>query len=585
MTTYATDRALCFQGVSKFFTVAGQIVRALSGIDLEIDRGQVVGLIGPDGAGKTTLLRLATGLMIPDSGEIRLFGQPVSSAQIEGHRGIGYMPQRFGLYEDLTVAENLSLYADLHALSVSKRQARIQALMHMSGLASFQSRLAGKLSGGMKQKLGLACTLLSEPALLILDEPSVGVDPVSRRELWQIIERQCQETGMTVLLSTAYMDEAERCDQVVILNQGKIEAQHSPARFRQMMEGQTYVVSSQELTPRYLQSIFIQNTQIKDAVIQGQNLRIIYSGTGRPQPEQFGLKSATVTIETTPPRLEDAFIHALSQTQALTHRSQTEKKSVPIQHSDHQEAVIVVEHVERWFGDFQAVKDLSFQVYRGEVFGLLGANGAGKTTTFRMLCGLLPVSHGRCEVAGYDFHHAAAKARAKIGYMSQKFSLYSHLTVRQNLAFFSAAYGLQGRQQKMRIEWAIESFELSDSLHATCLDLSLGYKQRLSMACALMHQPQVLFLDEPTSGVDPLARREFWMRINQLSLTGVTILVTTHFMEEAEYCDRLLIMRSGEMLISGSPQEIKSAVNSQPEADLTMEDAFIALVEAHDEHA
>jgi ABC-2 type transport system ATP-binding protein len=569
--------AVEIQQLSKQFIVGKRTVSALQNISLAISKAQVIGLIGPDGAGKTTLLRLVAGLLVPSSGTIRVFGHDSAQHSDDIHRLCGYMPQRFGLYEDLTVSENLNLYADLHGVGLSVRQQRFQDLMRMTGLSAFTQRLAGRLSGGMKQKLGLACTLLSQPNLLLLDEPSVGVDPVSRRELWSIIEQQVESHDMTVLLSTAYMDEAERCHQVVILDEGELLAANSPVFFKSKMQGYSYLLSHPELSNRLLQRQLINHANIIDAVIQGDKVRIINCHQALPV---FTGTLEAVCIKATPPRLEDAFIRMLRERHPVT---KGETMNPPHKDSSFisDDTIIHVQGVDRWFGDFQAVKKLNFSVKRGEIFGLLGANGAGKTTTFRMLCGLLPASNGQLQVAGVDLRLAAAKARSRIGYMSQKFSLYINLSVLQNLTFFSTAYGLSHKQRKQRIHWALQQFELEAVQQSDCSDLPLGYKQRLAMACALMHEPDILFLDEPTSGVDPLARREFWNRTNQLAASGVTVLVTTHFMEEAEYCDRLLIMVEGRILTTGTPSEIKQQASNLELRHPTMEEAFIQLVEAN----
>jgi ABC-2 type transport system ATP-binding protein len=570
--------ALACHHVCKQFNVGQRTVEAVRNVSLSVAKGAVVGLVGPDGAGKTTLLRLAAGLLIADSGTISVFGNDCNQQVGAVHQLIGYMPQRFGLYEDLSVAENLNLYANLHGVSQSERKQRFHDLMHMTGLAPFTQRLAGRLSGGMKQKLGLACTLLSQPQLLLLDEPSVGVDPVSRKELWNIIDHQVNTNGMTVVLSTAYLDEAERCNKVVLLDEGNLLAQDSPAYFNKTMQGHSYRIKHSELSSRSLQTMLSGQPGIIDAVIQGDKVRVV-SQRDLSELPVIMQNSEKISIEATAPRLEDAFIALLRKHHPVTvtqTSSSTVKPISPI--SDN--AVIQVDGVDRWFGNFQAVKKLSFTVKRGEIFGLLGANGAGKTTTFRMLCGLLPPSNGQLSVVGVDLRKAAAKARARIGYMSQKFSLYSALSVKQNLEFFSSAYGLRNARREQRIQWALEQFDLVENQHNDSGDLPLGYKQRLAMACALMHEPEILFLDEPTSGVDPLARREFWNRTNQLAASGVTVLVTTHFMEEAEYCDRLVIMREGDILIAGTPAEIKQQVVTADLPEPTMEDAFIQLVEA-----
>lgn len=572
--------ALSFSAVSKSFKAGARQILALQSVSLTLTGG-VTALIGPDGAGKTTLLRLAAGLLKPDNGRVACFGQPSAGS----HQQTGYMPQRFGLYEDLSVLENLNLYADLYDIGLSERQNRFEELMKMTGLAPFFGRLAGRLSGGMKQKLGLACTLVNRPNLLLLDEPSVGVDPVSRRELWQIIARLVEEYGTCVLLSTAYMDEAERCNRVILLDRGRLLRQGEPEAFREVARDCSFMLASTLLSKRLIRQRLAGHPDVVDAVVQGDAVRVV-AKPGRPPVWHSMLDgSDRLQIRAVPPRLEDAFILLMLEQRGPQPSNET-VCLIPDDTTASPDAtrppVIEVDAVDRWFDGFQAVKKLSFSVHQGEIFGLLGANGAGKTTTFRMLCGLLPASNGRLRVAGVDLRTAAAKARSRLGYMSQKFSLYGHLSVRQNLDFFSHAYGLRNQRRRDRIDWALQEFDLYGFADTNGAELPLGYKQRLALACALMHEPEILFLDEPTSGIDPLARREFWTRINQLAAQGVTILVTTHFMEEAEYCDRLLIMREGDILATGTPLEIKCRGQSPllPPAD-TMEEAFIRLVESN----
>ncbi|HCA27246.1 MAG TPA: ABC transporter ATP-binding protein [Betaproteobacteria bacterium] len=565
-----------FRDVGKTFHAGKRAVVALRQVAFTLRPGGVTGLIGPDGAGKTTVMRLAAGLLAADAGQITVLGLDVARDALAVQAAIGYMPQRFGLYEDLTVQENLDLYADLQGVSHGERAQRYRELMHMTGLAPFTTRLAARLSGGMKQKLGLACTLVRAPRLLLLDEPTVGVDPVSRRELWRIIDRLVEQEGMSVLLSTAYLDEAERCGQVVLLHQGDVLQQGAPGALSERMAGRSYQVTAAGIKPRALQQRLAAAPGAIDAVIHGDGVRWV---TDQPAPEGVLPPDARVTAAA--PRFEDSFI-ALLQTLDGGRRIEGPMAGVAAAGVKAAPAapVIEVRRAQRRFGDFYAVRDVSFDVAQGEVFGLLGANGAGKSTTFRMLCGLLPASAGSLRVAGVDLRHAAAAARARIGYMSQKFSLYGNLTVRQNLKFFSSAYNLTGKPREARIAWALEEFDLAAQAEAVSLDLPLGYKQRLALACALMHGPGILFLDEPTSGVDPLARREFWRRINRLAESGVTVMVTTHFMEEAEYCDRLAIMAAGEILALGAPAEIKARAASAANPTPSMEEAFIALIEA-----
>jgi ABC-2 type transport system ATP-binding protein len=578
----AAEAVLELRGVRKQFAAGAQTITALRRVSLSVRRGRVTGLIGPDGAGKTTLMRLAVGLLEPDEGEITVLGRNVTREPQAVQASVGYMPQRFGLYEDLSVQENLDLYADLQGVPPADRPARYGELTRMTGLARFTTRLAGRLSGGMKQKLGLACTLVRPPQMLLLDEPTVGVDPVSRRELWQIVYRLVREESMTVLLSTAYLDEAERCDDIVLLHEGEILGQGRPEQLQEPLGGRTFAVSAPGRNKRALQKSLGAAPGVLDAVIQGDRVRVVTRAGAASNIGQLLSGLVDASIEPVAPRLEDAFVALLRErvpsgghdgafvVPAASRAARPAPRPGP---------VIEVRDVNRQFGDFYAVKHATFDVAAGEVFGLLGPNGAGKSTTFRMLCGLLPASAGTLRVAGLDLRHAAAAARARIGYMSQKFSLYGDLSVRDNLRFFGSAYNLQGLRLAERTKWALEQFELAPLADMTSRDLSLGYKQRLAMACALMHEPEILFLDEPTSGVDPLARREFWSRINALAENGVTILVTTHFMEEAEYCDRLAIMAEGEILALGTPAEIKLSQRAEGRPEPTLEDAFIALIE------
>lgn len=566
------DIALEASNLSKNFQAGGRRIEALKEVSFKVRHGVVTGLIGPDAAGKSTLMRLAAGLLVPDSGSISVLGMDATKNSLGVQSAIGYMPQRFGLYEDLTVHENLDLYADLQNVSIQDRPARYDELLGMAGLAPFVRRLAGDLSGGMKQKLGLACALVRRPALLLLDEPTVGVDPVSRRELWTIVYRLVKEMGTSVLLSTAYLDEAERCNEVVLLHDGQLLDQGSPESFCEAMRGRIFAMNAPGIAKRSLQARLAQEPGVIDALIHGDHVRVVMAGNAPPVSPQ-GMHAEVSEL---PPRFEDSFITMLKSRGSASHESRASGRHI----APDSAPVIELKNLMMRFGNFQAVKNVTFSVSQGEVFGLLGANGAGKSTTFRMLCGLLPPSGGTLRVAGVDLRHAASRARAKIGYMSQKFSLYGNLSVLENLRFFGAAYGLSGKRGQGRMNWALEEFALSGIANSVSADLSLGYKQRLALACALMHEPEILFLDEPTSGVDPLARREFWQRINDLASQGVTIMVTTHFMEEAEYCDRLAIMAAGEILTLGTPAEIKFQARSALLPEPTMEDAFVKLIES-----
>ena len=587
-----SQNSVALQGrdISKsFLRENGETIKALDGVTLKVAHGTLTALVGPDGAGKTTLIRLAAGLMRADGGELAVLGVAVAAEPQQVQERIGYMPQKFGLYEDLTVQENLDLYADLHGVSVEERRERYPRLMQMTALGAFTGRLAGRLSGGMKQKLGLACTLVRAPELLLLDEPTVGVDPLSRRELWEIIHQLVNEQGLTVLLSTSYLDEAERCDHVVVLHQGKVLAQSRPSDVSALAEGQTFVAEpGAGQTAGGFQARLLDDPAILDAVPEGGRVRFVTRDKGQRITDTFSRKTALAgtTISPVPPRFEDGFMILLRQSTDKDKRGQADSERsvaprLPVSLSANfqgGEAAVQVRDLVRRFGTFTAVDHVTFEVRRGEIFGLLGPNGAGKTTTFRMLCGLLPASAGTLRVAGMDLRRARASARQRIGYVAQKFSLYSQLSVIENLEFFASAYNLRGEHKQQRIRWALEQFDLGLLANLPSGHLPGGYKQRLAMATALVHEPETLFLDEPTSGADPLARREFWRRIVALAEQGVTVIVTTHFMEEAEYCDRVAIMDAGRILAQGTPAEIRQRPQVEGR-EPTMEDAFIAIVE------
>lgn len=569
-------------------------VQALQGINMQIKAGQLTALVGPDGAGKTTFLRLIAGLYKPTAGSLEVLGMDVAKDPQSVQDRISYMPQKFGLYDDLSIQENLDLYADLHGVPMDVRKERFARLLKITDLARFTERPAGKLSGGMKQKLGLACTLVRSPELLLLDEPSVGVDPLSRRDLWIIIEQLVREENLSVILSTAYMDEAERCHQVYVMLDGQVLKQGTPDELTAQSQGQTWQVKPRpDMKARVLQAHLLDNQYyIADAVPKGDVVRFITRTESPSLPADLLPKG--VVAEPRAAELEDAFmllLHEAKHTQKMVLAQENlalDPSITLIENSDPpqvkteqnvkqqlEKPVIVVKDLVRTFGDFTAVASTSFDVSRGEIFGLLGPNGAGKTTTFRMLCGLLPASSGVLEVAGMNLRTARAQARAKIGYVSQKFALYGNLSVLDNLKFFGGAYGLSGKQLKQQIDKALLQFELKP--HAKSGDLPNGFKQRLSMAAALLHQPEIIFLDEPTSGIDPLARRSFWYTIGELANQGMTIIVTTHFMEEAEYCDRIAIQDAGKLLAIGTPQQIRGM--AQLEGVNDMNSAFITIVE------
>ncbi|WP_317205840.1 ATP-binding cassette domain-containing protein [Janthinobacterium sp.] len=559
--------ALAAVGLCKSFAAPGGKgkLAALDGVTLEIAAGTLTALVGPDGAGKTTLLRLAAGLMTADAGSLAVLGLDAATQAQAIQNRISYMPQRFGLYEDLSVRENLDLYADLHGVPAAARRERYARLLHMTDLARFTTRPAGQLSGGMKQKLGLACALVRSPELLLLDEPSVGVDPLSRRELWQIIQQLVGEEGLSVIVSTAYMDEAQRCERVLVLRAGRLLAQGSPAQLRAGAAGLVYLATPAGGEPaRTLQARLLDDPETIDAVPQGGRVRLIR----RAAPSAALLAGATV--EPAEAGLEDGFMTLLRATDGAP-----PAVAAPPAAPANGEVVIEVRELVRRFGAFTAVDSTSFAVRRGEIFGLLGPNGAGKTTTFRMLCGLLPASSGYLRVAGVDLRHARAEARRKIGYVAQKFALYGTLSVLENLQFFGGAYGLYGKALAARVSAVLREFALEGREHTPSGHLPGGFKQRLAMAAALLHEPEILFLDEPTSGADPLARRAFWRRITALAAAGTTVIITTHFMEEAEYCDRIVIQDAGRVLALGTPREVRRQGGDVADMDA----AFIAIVE------
>ncbi|NUG01553.1 ATP-binding cassette domain-containing protein [Acinetobacter oleivorans] len=552
-------------------------ITAINDLNIQINKGELTALVGPDGSGKTTLLRLIAGLYKATSGSLNVLGIDVSKNPQAVQDRISYMPQRFGLYEDLSVQENLDLYADLHGVSKDVREQRFKRLLEITDLTQFTQRLAGQLSGGMKQKLGLACTLVRSPELLLLDEPSVGVDPLSRRDLWIIVEQLVQEENLSVIISTAYMDEAEKCAYVYIMHEGKILKQGSPKQLKEIALGQTWNIKPSELIKaRTLQAQLLDNhVEIIDAVPKGEQVNFI----SRQKELLADTLPEGLKANTRPAELEDVFMMLLQQTQKQPKHIPISEQAFQLEQNNNlksEQPIVVVKDLVRTFGDFTAVANTSFDVQRGEIFGLLGPNGAGKTTTFRMLCGLLPASSGYLEVAGKNLRTARAEARAKVGYVSQKFALYSNLTVLENLKFFGGAYGLSGKKLNQQIDKALQQYDLKP--HSKSGDLPGGYKQRLSMAAALLHEPEILFLDEPTSGIDPLARRSFWYSIGELANQGITIIITTHFMDEAEYCDRIAIQDAGKLLALGSPQQVRKLA-SKDKHIADMNEAFIAIVE------
>jgi ABC-type multidrug transport system ATPase subunit len=560
------------EGLTKRF--GGGASPALDRLEVVIEAGRVTGLVGPDGAGKTTLMRLLAGLLLPDEGRLEVCGLDTRSQLSDLRRLVSYMPQRFGLYEDLSVIENLNLYADLRGVTGRERRGAFERLLAFTDLARFTDRLAGKLSGGMKQKLGLACALIRPPRLLLLDEPSVGVDPISRRELWRMVYDLVDE-GIGVVWSTAYLDEASRCADVVLLNEGRILYEGPPQGLTDRALGRSFLVEGAGEARRRVLTAALRLPDVIDGVIQGSSVRLVIEEGASP-PDASMLGSDGLEIRPAAPRFEDAFIDLLGG------GPKGESPLAGLPRPAASGTIVEARELTKRFGDFTAAERITFRIGRGEIFGLLGPNGAGKSTTFKMMCGLLRPTSGTARVAGFDLYRAASSARARLGYMAQKFSLYGDLSVRQNLDFFAGIYGLSRDRRRTMTGRMIESFGLGPYLGNDAGSLPLGFKQRLALACAVMHEPDVLFLDEPTSGVDPLTRREFWSHINALVERGVTIMVTTHFLDEAEYCDRVGLVYRGRIIAEGSPDDLKDRARSAVAPEPTLEDAFIALVEAYD---
>ncbi len=561
-------------GVSKRFDGGAP---ALDNISMTIPAGGITALAGPDGAGKTTLLRLIMGLLTADAGTLDVCGRdPVVEAP-QLREIVAYMPQRFGLYEDLTVLENLALYADLRGVTGEERRATFERLLAFTNLGPFTGRLAGALSGGMKQKLGLACALIRTPRLLLLDEPSAGVDPVSRRDLWHMVKQLTGE-GIGVIWSTAYLDEAERCDWVLLMTAGRFIFEGAPAALTNRMQGRSFHLRNTGTHRRAILAAAARRPGVIDGVMQGANVRIVLAPNAvPPSPEDF---PAVPVIDIAPvaPRFEDAFVDLLGRPSPAVSRLSAAAQHFRANTGPMVEARALTRH----YGAFTAADRISFTIGKGEIFGLLGPNGAGKSTTFKMLCGLLRPTSGVARVDGLDITAQTSAARSRLGYMAQKFSLYGDLSVAQNLEFFAGVYGLSGANRRLAIARVTEAFGLAGYRDTNAGTLPAGYKQRLALSCAVMHEPPVLFLDEPTSGVDPLTRREFWAHINALVEGGVTVMVTTHFLEEAEYCDRIAIVYRSRVIATGSPDDLKGQVRTPERSDPTLEDAFISLVEADD---
>ncbi len=536
--------------------------QALRDVSFEVAPGRLLGLVGPDAAGKTTLLRMLAGMVEADSGETSIFGKPVSQLD---RSLVGYMPQGGALYSELSVEQNLDLYARLRGVDPEAEPERIENIYRLTGLGDFRGRAAGKLSGGMRQKLAMACAIVAAPPLMLLDEPSVGVDPLSRREIWQLA-RDLSGPETTMVWATSILDDAEKCDELLVLYEGQVRYSGASDGLTAFAEGKVYSVPVTPAQRRQELARFHRLPETIDAQIEGGGIRFV---------NRVAAKGALPCT----PRAADGFVALLDDGMQL------EESRLAADFPDRRDtignsgAAIAAVGLTKHYGSFTAAYDVSFTVAPGEVFGLLGPNGAGKSTTFRMLCGLLKQSEGRSTVAGQNLRTAGPEARKALGYMPQYFGLYGDLTVAANLRFIAGAHGLNAASAKEAIDGVVSALSLESILSQRAGLLPIGVKQRLSLAAAVLHRPQVLFLDEPTSGVDPLVRREFWHHINAIAETGVAVLVTTHFMDEAENCDRLMLINRSRAIAQGPPSELKQGIaRGGPEP--TLEEAFIALIES-----
>jgi ABC-2 type transport system ATP-binding protein len=545
---------------------------AIKSLTLNVKQGKITGLVGPDGAGKTTLMRMLCGLLTPSKGDLKVLGFQMPQNSSDFLQQIGYMPQKFGLYEDLSIYENLQLYAKLQG--VQEFEKRIEELLEFTSLSPFKTRMAGKLSGGMKQKLGLACALIKKPKLLLLDEPGVGVDPISRKELWNIVQELLKE-DVSVLWSTSYLDEADMCDEVILLNNGEILFNGNPKELQVKMEERVLLLSGKIKDTRGLLTRILENELVLDAVLMGSSIRVILRKKDFLDFQNFIQNiSSTIKVEKITSNFEDAFVDILGVKTQPHSLLASNMPAIP----EYEGTLIEAKALTKKFGNFTATDNIDFEIKRGEIFGFLGPNGAGKSTTFKMLCGLLTPTSGKAYVLGQNLYTSGSRIKNAIGYMAQKFSLYANLPIKDNLTFFAGIYGLKGDQKRAKIDEMIEIFDFERYLHVNVSDLPLGLKQRLALACSVMHNPKVLFLDEPTSGVDPITRKEFWTHINGMVKKGVSIMVTTHFMDEAEYCDHIMLIYKGKSIATGTPDDLKNSIGE----NTSMQEAFIKLIKKYE---
>jgi ABC-2 type transport system ATP-binding protein len=532
---------------------------AVAGINLDIYQGEIFGLIGPDGAGKTTTFQILSGVMPQTNGIVEVFGSKPQNMRLR----MGYLTQRFSLYPNLSVSENLHYAAGLREVSDAAFKIRSEYYLGLLDLARFKDRLAARLSGGMKQKLGLCCALIHQPKLLLLDEPTTGVDPVSRREFWDILAQLAATDGMTTVVATPYLDEAERCSRIALMYEGKIQQCDTVAKIKSSLNVQRIEVYLPIEELDQAEDIFKNNADLQDIVTDvqrfGDRLDVL---TAQPkeasQAIEYILKQQQLQLQNLAidsPTLENTFVARLRELKGDNPGVRYPRLHDPISTS---KIAIKADNLNKVFGNFQAVKQINLEIKYGEIFGLLGANGAGKTTTIKILCGLLSASSGSMSLVGKIGKLRSTQVRQQIGYMSQKFTLYDDLTIEQNLEFYCGVYGIPFRYRRAKKDWVLGMSDLVGKGDMLTADLPGGWKQRVAFGAAVMHEPKVLFLDEPTSGVDPLARRQFWRWINQFAREGMAILVTTHYLEEAEQCHRLGFMVAGEIVAQGTPRQVKS---------------------------
>ena len=546
--------------------------KAVDDVSLAIPRGEVFGLLGSDGAGKTTTLQMLAGILDPSAGCAVVLGYDTVRAATAINSHIGYMSQIFSLYGRLTVEENLDFFADLHRVPQQAKNDRKARLLGFARLERYRERLAKNLSGGMKKKLALCCALIHEPPVLLLDEPTTGVDPVSRREFWNILY-QTLAGGTTIVVCTPYMDEAERCTRVALMHAGHLIACDAPRKLRERMSG-----TMLELTVRPQRAALSALRAAYPATRPyafGDRIHLRVDDRGLDQGEmRTTLQRANAVLDnltTVAPSLEDVFVTALPESVAPP------VAIAPARIATRSGSAVEARDLTVKFGAFTAVDRVTLNVRQGEIFGFLGPNGSGKTTTIRVLCGLLAPTSGQAFVAGHSVAKEPAAVKSRIGYMSQRFSLYDDLTVDENIRFFAGAYGVTQDRLPARREWALDLSGLRGQEVLLTRSLSGGIKQRLALACAVLHEPEVLFLDEPTAGVDPVSRRRFWELINSLSDQGVTVFVTTHYMDEAEHCHTLALLYYGRMIALGSPQSLRTHMRAGEMLELECDQPIAAL--------